>query len=627
MKKDIIAIYINDKYIDNLNFSLENLKGFECLIVDCTSNNLALLSESFLEKKFQVLSLPGFSFDMVLKYFEENRETPIKIILKAGETISEFVSENSLCQITYLDVFFPFVSVFEKRTLLEIKNDNFNKINSINNISDEKIDFNSNIENLNILLTKNPDINLLFNLGILLLLNKEYEQAKKIFKYLISIRQNKWDEVYYGLSLKFCGNNDGEKILKKYSNKLVFSNIWLNQPIFTDSFFPIESFEEKILFEQQKKYITVQKKINFIKPKIKITAMLAIKNEEKYIGKVLSDLSEYVDSITILDDASTDNTRQIVKEFSKVKKLIVNDSSLPRHEGRDRNRLFKLAKGIETDWFICMDGDEIFEDKMKENIQKLCSVKNIDGYFFRIFHMWNGYEFFRYDGIWKNQLRLKLFRNLENYDLFENKKLHVQTKPINLPIEMTSFSELRIKHFGYSDYDDTLRKYHFYEKEDTIKNPEEIGRNDYKHLIDESELKLVKWEENISSRNSFILCYEKSNQEPTISNHIYYSNNFFKKIILLDQERKNKQINNILKENKSEWILILKDNEYLSPESLENLKKEVIFNCENIFSFFVNGNQEIRMIRNIENICFNSDDKLIFDITNPVYNSSSVICN
>ena len=41
-----------------------------------------------------------------------------------------------------------------------------------------------------------------------------------------------------------------------------------------------------------------------------ITAVIAAKNEEKYIRRVIKDTKKYVDSVIVVDDGSTDNTTQ-----------------------------------------------------------------------------------------------------------------------------------------------------------------------------------------------------------------------------------------------------------------------------------------------------------------------------
>ena len=75
----------------------------------------------------------------------------------------------------------------------------------------------------------------------------------------------------------------------------------------------------------------------------KIVAMLAIKNEERWIAKTLESLEEICDSIVILNDGSEDNTVKICEDYKKVVEIHKN-SNLPTDKSRDKNILLKMAK-------------------------------------------------------------------------------------------------------------------------------------------------------------------------------------------------------------------------------------------------------------------------------------------
>jgi len=54
----------------------------------------------------------------------------------------------------------------------------------------------------------------------------------------------------------------------------------------------------------------------------KLTAMMQVRNEaDRYLREVLNDLSEYVDEIVIVDDASTDDTVRVCRSYAKVVSL------------------------------------------------------------------------------------------------------------------------------------------------------------------------------------------------------------------------------------------------------------------------------------------------------------------
>lgn len=57
----------------------------------------------------------------------------------------------------------------------------------------------------------------------------------------------------------------------------------------------------------------------------KITAVIPVLNEEKNIEKVVSELENYCENIIIVNDGSTDNTKEILRRLSETysKKLIL----------------------------------------------------------------------------------------------------------------------------------------------------------------------------------------------------------------------------------------------------------------------------------------------------------------
>jgi len=540
---------------------IKHIEFKELIILD-TTNKLNLKTLNIENKEIKIIQKPNISFEKAQNFLIDNFSKDYILILKSGEIIdyenyskiinyinnTDYALSNVL--VTYLDPIIPYPSFFECRLIekgqkITFKNnsvfydiDKFTPVDlytseifSLNSLSQEKFIKSYASENVEFCLEYNKkrsdDIQNLYYLGSALLLNKDFDNSIKVFeKYLSIINNSNLDEKKYlalvSIAINYYWLNKFDNALIKlhdatqlninsYFANILFTVIYLKTSKIDKAKFYIErnlnnniklSRIEKYLRELQENWLKIQKykfkNIN-IKNKPIITAMFAIKNEEKYIHRVLSHVSEYVDSIAILDDASTDLTLEIVKSFPKVKKLYVNQPNIGRHEGRDRNILFKLAKELNPDWFICLDGDEIFEDRIKDEIYNLCENEYVEGYLFRMFHFWRSEKLYRVDGIWKNQLRFKMFRNRNIYNELESKdmKLHAQTVPKNFTKNKISFSNLRVKHYGYANFSDTVKKYNFYEREDTIKDPKQIGRENYSHLVDENSLQVEEWKDDI----------------------------------------------------------------------------------------------------------------------------------
>ncbi|MFH5186170.1 glycosyltransferase [Paenibacillus sp. TAB 01] len=76
----------------------------------------------------------------------------------------------------------------------------------------------------------------------------------------------------------------------------------------------------------------------------KLTAIMQVHNEaDRYLEQVLRELSEFVDDIVIVDDASTDGTAKLCRSFAKVKTLVTLEESRFHEEWELRQFLWNLA--------------------------------------------------------------------------------------------------------------------------------------------------------------------------------------------------------------------------------------------------------------------------------------------
>lgn len=88
--------------------------------------------------------------------------------------------------------------------------------------------------------------------------------------------------------------------------------------------------------------------------KIKISAVLVVKNEEKNIKRCLSSVKDLADEIIVVDEQSTDKTVEIAQEFTD---KIFNHKSSGFVEPA-RNFSIEKASG---DWILILDADEEIE--------------------------------------------------------------------------------------------------------------------------------------------------------------------------------------------------------------------------------------------------------------------------
>ena len=266
----------------------------------------------------------------------------------------------------------------------------------------------------------------------------------------------------------------------------------------------------------------------------KVVAMYRVKNEAKFFKQSLDSVSLLVDEIVVLDDNSTDGTYEIAKNNPKVVKLEIQD--LPLNEARDRDKILHWAQEREADWILVIDGDEVLSDGWtKENFNKLINPVNpmAKAYIFRYSTFWNDQIHTRRDNVWKGMQNVRLFKSEPEQHIVSNHPVgfHCNSTP-SIAGENIFFAptSMRIRHYGYLDSEDRLRKYRWYEKTDVAKNPDAIGAKDYKHLISEAGLRLGKWvPENTLALNMII-----KNEGAILESFFEYIYSIFDEIIVVD---------------------------------------------------------------------------------------------
>ncbi len=97
-----------------------------------------------------------------------------------------------------------------------------------------------------------------------------------------------------------------------------------------------------------------------------------VKNEEKYLWFSVMSVINYVDKILIWDTGSTDGTEKIIKEIKRKYPKKVNFKQVGNIDINDFTQVRqKMLNETKADWFVVVDGDEIWWD---ESIRKVVKV-------------------------------------------------------------------------------------------------------------------------------------------------------------------------------------------------------------------------------------------------------------
>lgn len=108
---------------------------------------------------------------------------------------------------------------------------------------------------------------------------------------------------------------------------------------------------------------------------MKLSVALAVFNEEHVLPRCLQSISDFADEIVVVDGGSTDNTREIAKEYNA--RMYHFDNPVIFHI--NKQRAIDRCKG---QWILQLDADEVVSESLKKEIQQTISQKNdIHGYY------------------------------------------------------------------------------------------------------------------------------------------------------------------------------------------------------------------------------------------------------
>lgn len=210
--------------------------------------------------------------------------------------------------------------------------------------------------------------------------------------------------------------------------------------------------------------------------------MMRVKNEERWIERALTPLLEICDKVFILDDHSTDRTREIIEDAGVC--VVIQSSFLETSldESRDKTFLLRYVEdytGVALDplsphWVICVDGDEeIVAQDLKKFTQEPPQGMGTVSYSFQILTLYNSPNQIRVDGPYKEMLRPSMFRLIKPGMKFLSNGghgggFHCSNVPADIGYGVMTHSPepVRVKHYGYMEKETRERKLKFYMEHD-----------------------------------------------------------------------------------------------------------------------------------------------------------------
>lgn len=117
----------------------------------------------------------------------------------------------------------------------------------------------------------------------------------------------------------------------------------------------------------------------------KVSAMYYVKNEQDFAPFSILSIYNVVDEIVVVDNGSTDQTRELLSVYDKVRLYESGTSDFSELAN------YALSK-CQGDWILYMGGDEVFYQDIEQMLPVLLEYDQIDAYTCRFFNLMFGWD-------------------------------------------------------------------------------------------------------------------------------------------------------------------------------------------------------------------------------------------
>lgn len=210
----------------------------------------------------------------------------------------------------------------------------------------------------------------------------------------------------------------------------------------------------------------------------KIVGLIPARNEAQIIEQCLHALSLFTDAIVYLDDASDDNSVEIVESVASQYHVerIIKKQIWRRDEPADKNALLKAGREIGGTHFIVIDADEMLTANCLQNDflrNRIKDLKPGDRLMLNWIHLWKQPDFYRSDAGWAYRFKDFIFCD-DGLCSYSSEFIHTPRTPCNLSgiSYYLDGNEHGMLHFQFMNWTNVVIKQSWYKCLEHIRTPE-----------------------------------------------------------------------------------------------------------------------------------------------------------
>ena len=196
----------------------------------------------------------------------------------------------------------------------------------------------------------------------------------------------------------------------------------------------------------------------------KVVAFLQLYNEEEtgHLIRCLTNCQSWADEIFIYDDGSTDNSREVYREFTDEKNIIFGGENDFKSELAHKEALLHLALRASPDWIGGIDGDDSLDRDLTKNLRERLSwveESGGDGVILHNMNLWKNESFYRRDNHFNDLKKVNFWKNTGKLCYMNTSPgLHRPQHPDGLEC-LIELPANRLLHYGFASREWIIQKY------------------------------------------------------------------------------------------------------------------------------------------------------------------------
>jgi hypothetical protein len=212
----------------------------------------------------------------------------------------------------------------------------------------------------------------------------------------------------------------------------------------------------------------------------RILALIAFRDEERFLPGFFDNVAPHVDGIVALDDQSLDSSAAIA---------VPAGAHGDNEDAILRRMLIQAAWRHDADWLLGIDADERLEDGFRDRAEReidRAEAAGFDAMWIPFKELWEP-ERVRVDGLWGEKRKACLFRSSRTHG-FDTKRMHTHWASLPEPPGSWPVADLRLYHLRMIEPADRVARYERYRRLDPDNAIQPVG---YDYMLDDSTLELA----------------------------------------------------------------------------------------------------------------------------------------